>query len=208
MKPDFSIECSYLERDHLSVIAGVDEAGRGPWSGPVVAAAVILNKSDYPEGLNDSKKLSKLKRELIYKELIEISDFGVGVVNEPVIDQINILEATKLAMRTAVGNLARVPNVVLVDGNHKFDTANKEMEIIPVIKGDSKSLSIAAASIIAKVTRDMFMEDIDSEYPVYGWAKNAGYGTKEHSEAIEKYGITKYHRKSFAPIKRYLAKNA
>ncbi len=199
--PDFSIEQNYS-----GVIAGVDEAGRGPWAGPVVAAAVILSRDVYPAGINDSKKLSKEKREQIFLELINICDFGVGIVSESVIDQINILQATKLAMKDAVLDLSRRPNLVLVDGNQKFDAQN--IEVVPVVKGDSKSLSIAAASIIAKVTRDRIMEDLDGEFPEYGWMDNAGYGTAKHIEAIEKYGICKYHRKSYAPIKKYLALQA
>lgn len=192
--PDFSLENSYS-----GIIAGVDEAGRGPLAGPVVACAVILNRSDYPDGMDDSKKLSKSRREILFKELIERCDFGIGIIPETVIDQINILQATLMAMKQAVANLARNPDVVLVDGNKGFQ--HKESRIETVVKGDSKSLSIAAASIIAKVTRDRIMEEIDAEFPQYGWLNNAGYGTKDHIDAIEKYGVCKYHRMSFAPIK-------
>ena len=193
-----------LEEKYEGIIAGVDEAGRGPWAGPVVAAAVILNRAFCPEGLDDSKKLSKQKREKLFNEIINVADFGIGVVGESVIDQINILEATKLAMKDAVMDLLRRPQIVLVDGNQKFDV--QHMEIIPVVKGDSKSLSIAAASIIAKVTRDRIMEDLSNEFPEYSWEENAGYGTAKHIAAIERHGICKYHRKSFAPIKKYMSK--
>ncbi len=193
-----------LEEKYEGIIAGVDEAGRGPWAGPVVAAAVILNRAFCPEGLDDSKKLSKQKREKLFNEIINVADFGIGVVGESVIDQINILEATKLAMKDAVMDLLRRPQIVLVDGNQKFDV--QHMEIIPIVKGDSKSLSIAAASIIAKVTRDRIMEDLSNEFPEYSWEENAGYGTAKHIAAIERHGICKYHRKSFAPIKKYMSK--
>lgn len=195
--PDFNIENSYS-----GIVAGVDEAGRGPWAGPVVAAAVVLNKEIYPAGMNDSKKLSKEKRESLFQEIINVADFGVGIVSESVIDEVNILQATKLAMKEAVLNLVRRPNLILVDGNQKFDAQG--IEVVPVVKGDSKSLSIAAASIIAKVTRDKIMHDLNVEFPEYGWMDNAGYGTAKHIEAIEKYGICKYHRRSYAPIKKYL----
>jgi ribonuclease HII len=193
-----------LEEKYEGIIAGVDEAGRGPWAGPVVAAAVILNRAFCPEGLDDSKKLSKQKREKLFNEIINVADFGIGIVGESVIDQINILEATKLAMKDAVMDLLRRPQIVLVDGNQKFDV--QHMEIIPIVKGDSKSLSIAAASIIAKVTRDRIMEDLSNEFPEYSWEENAGYGTAKHIAAIERHGICKYHRKSFAPIKKYMSK--
>jgi ribonuclease HII len=193
-----------LEEKYEGIIAGVDEAGRGPWAGPVVAAAVILNRAFCPEGLDDSKKLSKQKREKLFNEIINVADFGIGIVGESVIDQINILEATKLAMKDAVMDLLRRPQIVLVDGNQKFDV--QHIEIIPIVKGDSKSLSIAAASIIAKVTRDRIMEDLSNEFPEYSWEENAGYGTAKHIAAIERHGICKYHRKSFAPIKKYMSK--
>ncbi len=195
--PDFS-----LEQKYQGLIAGVDEAGRGPWAGPVVAAAVVLNPEFCPAGLNDSKKLTKAKREKLFGEIINCADFGIGVVDESIIDEMNILQATKLAMSNAVSQLKSHPKVVLVDGNQKFNALN--MEVIPVIKGDSLSCSIAAASILAKVTRDRIMEALHEEFPHYGWGSNAGYGTAVHIEAIEKYGICKYHRRSYAPIKKYL----
>jgi ribonuclease HII len=191
-----------LEEKYKGIIAGVDEAGRGPWAGPVVAAAVIINKNFLPDGINDSKKLSPQKREKLLIEIINTCDFGVSIVNESVIDQLNILGATKLAMQNAVHDLVRKPTHILVDGNQAFEFKNAD--VIPVVSGDSISLSIAAASIIAKVTRDKIMEDLSNEFPQYGWDSNAGYGTKKHMEAIAQFGICKYHRRSFAPIKKYL----
>jgi ribonuclease HII len=195
--PDFSFEDKYK-----GVVAGVDEAGRGPWAGPVVAAAVILDPEFYPDGLDDSKKLTKIKRERLFYEIINNCEFGVGIVAEYVIDEINILQATKLAMRNATLDLLRKPNVILVDGNQKFDAGG--IDVVPIVKGDSKSLSIAAASIVAKVARDRIMEQLSGEFPCYGWSDNAGYGTAKHIEAIEKHGICLHHRKSYAPIKKYI----
>jgi ribonuclease HII len=183
------------------IIAGVDEAGRGPWAGPVISAAVILNQDNYPEGLNDSKKLSAAKREKLFHELKQCAKIGVGIATVEEIDTINILNATKLSMVRAIKNLPSRPETVLVDGNQKIDfPAN----IITVVKGDSKSLSIAAASIIAKVTRDQLMRELHGQFPMYAWDRNAGYGTKQHQEAITQHGITDHHRKSFSPIKRAL----
>jgi len=196
--PNFDIENTFPGK----IIAGVDEAGRGPWAGPVVAAAVVINPEFCPDGINDSKKLSREKRERLFDELINICDFGVGIVPEQFIDELNILGATKLAMRNAVEHLVRKPQIVLVDGNQKFPL--NDIEVHTVIKGDSKSLSIAAASIIAKVTRDRIMDDLHKEFPQYGWNSNSGYGTSAHIEALQKHGICKYHRKSYAPIKKLL----
>lgn len=196
--PNLDIENTYPNK----VIAGVDEAGRGPWAGPVVAAAVILPAGFELEGLDDSKKISKKKREAFFYDITNICDYGVGVINETVIDQVNILAATKLAMRSAIFDLYSKPEVVLLDGNQNIEISG--METLPVIKGDSKSMSIAAASVVAKVTRDRIMENLDAEFPQYGWNKNAGYGTKQHVNALQEYGACKYHRKSFAPIKRLL----
>lgn len=198
--PDFKIEDQYWGK----IVAGVDEAGRGPWAGPVVAGAVVLTKGLVPKGLDDSKKLSAKNRESIFVALVNDCDFGVGIVNESVIDQVNILEATKLAMKAAIFDLYRKPDVALIDGNQNIELVNIETQ--PVVKGDSLSLSISAASVIAKVTRDKIMEELGAEFPEYGWDTNAGYGTKQHMIALEKYGVTKYHRKSFAPIKKIMQK--
>lgn len=163
--------------------------------GPVVAAAVILPKNGMIEGVNDSKKLSEKKREILYDEIIKNAiAVGIGMCDQDVIDEINILNATKKAMCEAINNLNVKPGYVLIDGNQKIDI---KVPQDTVVKGDSKSESIAAASIIAKVTRDRIMLEYDKKYPEYGFAKHKGYGTKAHIEAIEKYGITPIHRISF-----------
>lgn len=176
-------------------ICGIDEAGRGPLCGPVVAAAVILKKDDHIEGVNDSKKLSEKKRESLFETIKERAvAWSVGIVDEETIDNINILEATRLAMKKAVEGLSTKPEYALVDAEKKVPI---DVPYSPIIKGDALSESIAAASIIAKVTRDHMIIELDKEYPEYGFAKNKGYGTKEHTEAIKKYGLCKAHRKSF-----------
>lgn len=177
------------------IVAGVDEAGRGPLAGPVVAAAVILDRSNIPEGIKDSKKLSAGKRESLYKLITGGHIFAVGIVPPDEIDRINILEATKKACTIAVSSLPITPEVVLVDGNMRFEDGR----FISIIKGDNKSLSIAAASIIAKVTRDRIMHRLAPEHPNYGWQQNAGYGTKSHLEAIRIHGLSEHHRRSFQP---------
>lgn len=192
--PDYEIEKKF---DCL--VAGVDEAGRGPWAGPVVSAAVILDVNKIPSGLNDSKKLSKKKRELIYPEIIKHSMVGIGVSSVEEIDNLNILQASKLSMVRAIKNLPTLPGMALIDGNQSIDAPCDNQW---VIKGDSISLSIAAASIVAKITRDNIMEDLHQDFPDYGWNKNSGYGTKLHQESLKKFGITNHHRKSFAPIKK------
>lgn len=176
-------------------IAGIDEAGRGPLCGPVVAAAVILKEGEYIEGVNDSKKLSESKRDKLYEEITKKAiSWSVGIVDEKTIDDINILEATRIAMKQAVEGLKVEPEHVLVDAEKHVPI---KVPYTPIIKGDSLSVSIAAASIIAKVTRDQMMYEIDKKYPEYEFAKNKGYGTKSHMEAIEKYGLTDIHRRSF-----------
>lgn len=176
-------------------ICGVDEAGRGPLCGPVVAAAVILPKDICIEGVNDSKKLSEKKREKLYDDIMARAlAVGVGISDVDVIEKVNILNATKLAMIQAINNLQITPDYVIVDGNQKIDIT---IPLDTVIKGDSKSESIACASIIAKVTRDRILLKYDKEYPEYGFSKHKGYGTKLHIEAIKKYGITPIHRPSF-----------
>jgi len=180
-------------------LIGIDEAGRGPLAGPVVAAAVkIKNIVPEFEMINDSKKLSEKKRELLYDVIMENCHVGVGVVDPKKIDEINILNATFLAMRRAIEELKESGTewkLVLVDGNHKI--REYEGEQLPVIKGDGKSLAIAAASIIAKVTRDRMMVEQGKEFPVYTFEKHKGYGTKAHREAIIENGPCKYHRMSF-----------
>ena len=182
-------------------IAGVDEVGRGPLAGPVVAAAVILPNNFYLPGINDSKKLSEKKRneyaEIIRKEAIA---FSLGEVNAGEIDRVNIYEATKKAMKAAVASLSTNPDVLLIDAM-KLETP---YAFESIIKGDAKSVSIAAASIVAKVARDNQMAEIAAEFPEYGFQHHMGYGTKEHLLAIQKHGITPYHRRSFAPIKEMI----
>jgi ribonuclease HII len=195
--PDFT-----FEHTCTPPVAGVDEAGRGPWAGPVVAAAVILPMGVLDPylltGLDDSKKLKKDIREDLLAALKPVADIGVGVASPIEIDDINILEATMLAMQRAVDGLSETPVSVLVDGNRAPSIAS---EVTTIVKGDSLSLSIAAASIVAKVTRDRMMAVLAEQYPGYGWERNAGYGTKEHKEALARLGVTPAHRQSFAPIR-------
>ena len=186
---DLTIEDQYGEL----IIAGVDEAGRGPWSGPVVAAAVIIDRKNIIAGINDSKKIAKKKREALFQQITTNYLWSVGIVEADEIDRINILEATKKACQIAVNSISTRADIVIVDGNMKFD----DQRYNSIIKGDAKSLSIAAASIIAKVTRDRIMDKLSAEHPEYKWEKNSGYGTKDHLAAIIKYGLTKHHRKSF-----------
>jgi ribonuclease HII len=192
------LEPSYkFDQAYETPIIGVDEVGRGPLAGPVISAAIILNKEKIPEGINDSKKLSKKKREVINEELISQHSFAIGIASVEEIDKINILQASLLAMKRAVLNLNIKPQTILVDGNKLPDL---EYNMYPIIKGDSKSISIAAASIIAKVYRDKLMQDLSLQYPGYYWEKNSGYGTKQHLLALDNLGVTPIHRKSFAPI--------
>ncbi|WP_105123809.1 ribonuclease HII [Streptococcus suis] len=191
-----------LYENGVEFIAGIDEVGRGPLAGPVVAAAVILPKGCKIRYLNDSKKIPKSKHEAIYQEVMERAvAVGVGIKDAAVIDQVNIYEATKLAMLEALGQLSQEPEHLLIDAM-KLDTPLPQTSII---KGDANSLSIAAASIVAKVTRDKMMADYDKEFAGYGFAKNAGYGTAEHLEGLNKLGITPIHRKTFEPIKSMVA---
>ena len=182
----------------IQLIAGVDEVGRGPLAGPVVAAAVILPKGSKIPGLNDSKKIPKSKHKEIYEAVLEHAiAIGIGVKDNHVIDQVNIYEATKLAMIEAIGQLDPQPQHLLIDAM-KLDLPISQTSII---KGDANSLSIAAASIVAKVTRDQMMKTYDQEYPGYDFAQNAGYGTAKHLVGLQKLGITPIHRHSFEPIK-------
>lgn len=190
-----------LYENGIKYIAGIDEVGRGPLVGPVVTAAVILPREFYDERINDSKKLTEKKRELLYDVIMENAvSVGIGISSEDVIDEINILEATKKAMIEAVNNLSVKPEHLLIDAVK----LNIDIPQTPIIKGDAKSESIAAASIVAKVTRDRMMIELDKEHPEYDFKHNKGYGTKKHIEAIEKYGILKEHRKTFAPCNKYV----
>ncbi len=181
----------------INLIAGIDEVGRGPLVGPVVTAAVILPKNFYDERINDSKKLTEKKRELLYDVIMENAlSVGIGVSSPEVIDEINILNATKKAMIEAVNNLTIKPEYLLIDAV-KLDI---DIPQTSIIKGDAKSESIAAASIIAKVTRDRMMIELDQKYPMYDFKHNKGYGTKKHIDALYEYGPISEHRKSFAPV--------
>ena len=185
-------------------VAGIDEAGRGPWAGPVVAAAAILDPDRLPTALatrlDDSKKLKRHIREDLFAALEACADTGVGVADIAEIDRLNILQATMLAMQRAVAALSRPPEYALVDGNRAPDLP---VPAQTVVKGDSRCLSIAAASIVAKVTRDRIMDTLAKAHPGYGWERNAGYGTAEHRAALDRLGITPHHRRSFAPIAIY-----
>lgn len=190
-------ECQYRSQG-FQLIAGIDEVGRGPLAGPVVAAAVILPGNFYLPGLDDSKKVPEQKRAEYYEIInAEAEAVSVGIIESDEIDRINIFEATKKAMLSAIEGLNPKPDFLLVDAVKLLTPYPMEA----IIKGDGKSVTIAAASIIAKVTRDRMMAEIGKEFPQYGFGKNMGYGTKEHLEAITLHGITPYHRKSFAPIK-------
>ena len=185
----------------LDPVCGIDEAGRGPWAGPVVAAAVILMPDDIPAGLADSKVLSKQRRAVLFDELARRAVVGVGRANVEEIDRLNILAATMLAMARAVAALAQQPNHALVDGNRP---PALPCGVECLVKGDARCLSIAAASIIAKVTRDREMTALGERFPGFGWERNAGYGTAEHRLALARLGPNEMHRRSFAPIRRLL----
>ncbi len=199
--PDFE-----LEAQAGGIVCGVDEAGRGPWAGPVVAGAVILDiaalSHDLRIGLDDSKKLKAAERQRLFEILKTEATFGVGIAEVGEIDSLNILQATLSAMARAVADLGMIPDLALIDGN--------KAPALPcpartVIRGDAKSLSIAAASIVAKVTRDGIMAELGRAHPGYGWDHNAGYGTPEHQAALERLGVTAQHRKSFKPIRKILS---
>ncbi|MCM8761605.1 MAG: ribonuclease HII [Candidatus Omnitrophica bacterium] len=190
-----------LSRRGYSLIAGVDEAGRGPLAGPVVASAVILKNYDFECQIDDSKKLTAKKREKAYDEIMEKAIVGVGIVDEKTIDEINIYHAAVKAMQMAISNLRIPPDYVIVDGRIKLPI---ECPVRSIVRGDSQSMSIAAASIIAKVTRDRIMLEYDKIFPQYGFARHKGYPTKSHKEAIKKYGIIPIHRRSFKPVLDYL----
>ena len=191
---DYSIENEYREKG-FNIICGVDEAGRGPLAGPVYAAAVILPSDCVIEGLNDSKKLTEKKREALFDEIKEKAlAYGIASADEKEIDEINILNATFLAMKRAIASLSVKPDLALIDGNQKPHT---DIEEVTVIKGDAKSMSIAAASVLAKVSRDRFMLEMAEKYPQYEFARHKGYGTKLHYEKIAQYGVCDIHRRTF-----------
>ena len=194
--PDFAIEAS-----HYGPVAGIDEVGRGPLAGPVVAAAVVLDPANLPQGANDSKKLTALRRQRLHEIIMRTAMVGIGSATVDEIDKLNIRRATHLAMQRAFAALGTVPDLVLVDGN---DAPDIPCVTRTIVGGDGLSLSIASASIVAKVTRDALMVELDGQHPEYGWCRNKGYGTAEHTAALARYGVTAHHRKSFAPVYQIL----
>jgi ribonuclease HII len=196
MRATFELESNELQLAG-GPIAGVDEAGRGPWAGPVVAAAVILDPDNIPDGIADSKALDADAREFLYPRIMQSAQVAVGIADVNRIDRMNILNATLWAMVVAINGLARVPRLALIDGNRspRLDVATRT-----IVKGDAKCLSIAAASIIAKVTRDRLLIEMGGRYPGYGFERHKGYGTADHSAAIARLGICAEHRRSFKPV--------
>ncbi|MBV7408248.1 ribonuclease HII [Maritimibacter sp. DP1N21-5] len=201
LAPDFSYESAALIRGHLR-IAGVDEVGRGPLAGPVTAAAVVLDPARIPEGLNDSKKLSAARRDALFDEILATAQVAVAHATVEEIDTHNILRASHIAMLRAVALLDLAPDHLLIDGNLLPQGCVLSAEA--VIKGDGKCLSIAAASIVAKVTRDRLMVDLAQQHPGYGWERNAGYPSKSHISALQDLGVTPHHRRSFKPVHNIL----
>ena len=204
--PDFSLDTQAFAEGCLCV-AGVDEVGRGPLAGPVTAAAVILDPGNIPEGLNDSKKLTAKRRKVLSAEIFAHASVSIAHASVSEIDEINILRAAHLAMERAIAGLNRKPDLALVDGN--MLPRGLPCSGRAIIKGDARSLSIAAASIVAKTTRDAIMWDLAQQFPGYGWETNAGYGSKSHISALQKLGATPHHRRSFKPVHNilYQAKN-
>lgn len=194
-------ENKLYENEKIKFVCGIDEAGRGPLAGPVVVGAVIMPADSFIEGVNDSKKISEKKREKIYEQIIEEAiSYSVGIVDQNKIDEINILNATKLGLKLAIEGLQTKPDVIMVDALNHIDTCG--IPYISVVKGDAKNYCIAAASIIAKVTRDRIMRQWDEIYPIYGFAKHKGYGTAEHIKTIKENGPCMLHRKTF--IKNFI----
>ena len=193
-----------LSKKGINIIGGTDEAGRGPLYGPVVAACVVLPKNFELIGLNDSKKLSEKKRNLFYDYLIKNTIYGIGIVSPEEIDKINIYEASRKAMIKAIKEVKKQIKLEYVLSDAM--PIDIDIPVMPIIKGDAKSISIAAASVIAKVTRDNILYEIDKKHPEYGFKNHKGYPTKKHLEAIEKYGLIEGYRKSYGPVKKYLEK--
>jgi len=199
--PDFSYEAAAMTRG-ARIIAGVDEVGRGPLAGPVTAAAVVLDPAHIPEGLNDSKKLSPARRAELYDLIAEVADVSIAHASVEEIDRLNILRASHLAMERAVAGLPRRPDLALIDGN--MIPRNLSVPGQAIVKGDGVCVSIAAASIMAKICRDYVMWDLAQHCPGYGWERNAGYPTKSHILALQNLGVTPHHRRSFKPVHNIL----
>ena len=203
---DFSIENEEREKSGCAlIIAGVDEVGRGPWAGPVIAAAVVTGPDFDCTGITDSKKLSPQKRDTLAARIREQAAVGLGQASVEEIDTLNILQATFLAMRRAVDALPVEPDLALVDGNKDPGLACR---VRTVVKGDHISTSIAAASIVAKVARDTLMAELANDFAGYGWERNKGYGTREHIDGLATHGVTPHHRRSFAPIHKMLSEDS
>ncbi|SMY08309.1 ribonuclease HII [Flavimaricola marinus] len=199
--PDDEFEVAARARG-FGRVAGVDEVGRGPLAGPVVAAAVILDPARVPQGLNDSKVLSAKRRDALCAEILQLADVGVGIATVEEIDAINILRASHLAMCRAIESLAAVPDHCLIDGN--LIPRDLTISAEAIVKGDARSVSIAAASIVAKTRRDALMVDLAQQHPGYGWETNAGYPSKAHKLALQNLGVTPHHRRSFKPVHNIL----
>ena len=199
--PDYKFEKAASDNGAF-VVAGVDEVGRGPLCGPVTAAAVVLNPACIPMGMNDSKKLTEKKRLVLFDEIMESADCCIAHASVEEVDELNILRASHLAMERALAGLKRPADFALIDGN--MIPKGLRVKSQTLVKGDGRSVSIAAASIIAKVERDRIMGDLAAEFPGYGWEKNAGYGTKQHLEALRTLGVTPHHRRSFKPVHNIL----
>ncbi|WP_371225259.1 ribonuclease HII [Roseovarius sp. 2305UL8-3] len=199
--PDYSFELAVMKRG-ARLVAGVDEVGRGPLAGPVTAAAVILDPDNIPEGLNDSKVLSIKRRTVLAKQIIDSAQVSIAHASVEEIDDINILRASHLAMERAVAGLPQAPDHLLIDGNMIPRGLTGSTEAI--VKGDARSLSISAASIVAKICRDRIMRDLAQHYPGYGWETNAGYPSKSHKAALQNLGVTPHHRRSFKPVHNIL----
>ena len=199
MKEMLSYEIKAYDKGY-KIVAGLDEAGRGPLAGPVVAATVVFSKDIELQDLDDSKKLSAKRREKLFPKIQEMA-YGVAVVGQEIIDEINILQATRLAMKQAVEKLMMNPDILLIDGNQKIDSPIEQWTIV---KGDAKSYSIAAASILAKVTRDRIMEEYHNQYPQYEFIRHKGYGTKRHRDLIAEHGPCPIHRKTFRGVSEYI----
>ena len=195
--PDFAFETELGCR-----VAGVDEVGRGPLAGPVTAAAVVLDPKCIPDGLNDSKKLTAKRRLELYRQLLDCADVSIAHASVAEIDEVNILRASHLAMERAIAGLQALPEHVLIDGN--MIPRGLYLPATTLVKGDSRSISISAASIVAKVCRDCVLVDLAQQHPGYGWETNMGYGSKKHMEALQKLGVTPHHRRSFKPVHNML----